>query len=60
LGSGLALEREGFPEDVRYLLLQIRKGRTYRAYLIFRGDVVKTLCVRVPGEQPVRPGDDMP
>jgi len=57
LACGLAHESRDFPEEVRHLLFQIRKGRSYRALFIVRGDVVKVLCVRAPGERPVGPGD---
>lgn len=60
LACGLAYESRFFPEPVRHLLFEVGKGRRYRALFIVREDIVKVLCVRAPGEKPVRPGDLAP
>jgi len=54
---GLAYENRYFSEEVRHLLFDVRKGRTYRALFIVQGDLVKILCIRAPGEKPVKPKD---
>ena len=59
LACGIAYESRFFPEELRHLLFEIRKGRTYRALFVVRGDVVKILAVRAPGEKPIRPDDLM-
>lgn len=59
LACGLAYESRFFPEPVRHLLFEVGRGRRYRALFIVRGDTVKVLCVRAPGERPVKP-DDLP
>src|SRR4051812_20287185 len=53
----LAPEDDEFDEDLRSVLFSTRKGRTYRALFVVRGDVVQILCVRGPGERPVKPED---
>jgi hypothetical protein len=55
LSCGLAFENGAFPEELRHLLFRVGKGRPYRALFVVRGDVVKVLCIRAPGERPVRP-----
>lgn len=54
---GLAPESDDFNDEVRHMLFGTRKGRTYRALFVVRGDLVQILCVRGPGEQPVKPDD---
>jgi plasmid stabilization system protein ParE len=54
---GLAYENHLFADELRHLLFEIRKGRRYRALFIVRGDVVKVLCIRAPGEKPVTPDE---
>ncbi len=54
---GLAYENRYFAEEIRHLLFRVGRRRRYRALFIVRGDVVKVLCVRAPGERPVRPED---
>lgn len=54
---GLAYENRHFPEEVRHLLFEVRKGKPYRALFIVRDDVVTILCLRAPGEKPVKPND---
>jgi plasmid stabilization system protein ParE len=51
----LAPESHRFPEVVRCMLFGTKKGRTYRALFVVRDDVVHILCVRGPGEKPVKP-----
>ena len=55
LACGIAYESRFFQEELRHLLFEIRKGRTYRALFVVRGDLVKILAVRAPGEKPIRP-----
>jgi len=57
LSSALAPEDDGFPEEVRQMLFKTRQGRTYRALFVIRVDSVHILCVRGPGERPVKPED---
>jgi hypothetical protein len=54
---GLAYENRHFADEVRHLLFEVSKGQIYRALFTVKGDVVKILCVRAPGEKPVRPKD---
>ena len=57
LSCGIAPESGDFPEQVRQMLFKTKRGRIYRALFVIRGDVVLVLCVRGPGERPVKPGD---
>jgi plasmid stabilization system protein ParE len=57
LSCGVAPESDDFPEEVRQMLFKTRRGRTYRALFVIRGDIVHILCVRGPGERPVKPED---
>ena len=57
LGCGLAYESDDFPEPVRHLLFEVRRGRRYRALFVVRDDVVTIFCIRAPGERPVQPGE---
>ncbi len=57
LSCGIAPESDDFPEEVRQMLFRTRHGRTYRALFVIRGDVAHILCVRGPGERPVKPED---
>jgi hypothetical protein len=41
-------------------IFRTRRGRTYRALFVIRGDIVQILCVRGPGEKPVKPEDIEP
>jgi plasmid stabilization system protein ParE len=54
---GPAYENRHFPVEVRHLLFQVWKGRPYRALFIVQDDVVKILCIRAPGEKPVKPNE---
>jgi hypothetical protein len=54
---GLAYENRYFPQEVRHLLFEVWKGKPYRALFIVQDDVVKILCIRAPGEKPVKPKD---
>jgi hypothetical protein len=54
---GLAYENRHFAHEVRHLLFEASKGQTYRALFTVQGDVVRILCIRAPGEKPVRPRD---
>jgi len=55
LSCGLAYEDRYFPDEVRHLLFEIRKGRPYRALFTIQGDRVRVLAIRAPGEKPVKP-----
>lgn len=55
-----AAESSELGEDVRELLFGTKKERTYRALFVVKADVVHILCVRGPGERPVRPEDVEP
>jgi hypothetical protein len=57
LSCGLAYENRDFPTDVRHLLFEAWKGKRYRALFIVENDVVRILCIRAPGEKPVKPTD---
>ncbi len=57
LSCGVAPESDDFPEEVRQMFFKTRRGRTYRALFVIRADIVHILCVRGPGERPVRPED---
>jgi plasmid stabilization system protein ParE len=57
LSCGLAYENRYFPQQVRHLLFEVWKGKPYRALFIVQDDVVKILCIRAPGEKPVKPKD---
>lgn len=57
LSCGLAYENRYFTEEVRHLLFKVWKGRPYRALFVMRDDVVIILCIRAPGEKPVKPRD---
>jgi hypothetical protein len=60
LSCGFAYENRYFPQEVRHLLFEVWKGRPYRALFIVQDDVVKILCIRAPGEKPVKPKDVAP
>ena len=57
LSCGLAPENDDFADEVRLMLFGTRRGRTYRALFVVRGDLVQILCVRGPNERPVKPED---
>jgi hypothetical protein len=57
LSCGLAYENHYFPIEVRHLLFEVHKGKPYRALFIVQDKVVKILCIRAPGEKPVKPKD---
>jgi len=42
---------------VRHLLFEVWKGKAYRALFIVQEDLVRVLCIRAPGEKPVKPKD---
>jgi hypothetical protein len=54
---GLAYESRYFREEIRHLLFEVWKGKPYRALFIMQADRVKILCIRAPGEKPVKPED---
>jgi plasmid stabilization system protein ParE len=54
---GFAFENSEFPDELRHLLFETRKGRVYRALFVVRDDVVKVLTIRAPDEKPIRPDD---
>lgn len=57
LACGIAHESRFSREELRHLLFEVRKGRSYRALFVVRGDIVKILAIRAPGEKPIRPDD---
>ena len=57
LACGLAYENRHFPEEMRHLLFFVNPRKKYRALFFVRSDVVHVLCIRAPGEKPVRPKD---
>jgi plasmid stabilization system protein ParE len=57
LACGLAYEKRYFSEELRHLLFFVNPRRKYRALFFVRGNVVHVLCIRAPGEKPVRPKD---
>ena len=57
LSCGLAYENRYFPTEVRHLLFEVWKGKPYRALFVVQGEVVTILCIRAPGERPVKPKD---
>ncbi len=57
LACALAPENDDFDDEVRLMLFGTRRGRTYRALFVVRGDLVQILCVRGPSERPVKPED---
>jgi plasmid stabilization system protein ParE len=57
LTCGLAYENLDFREEIRHLLFEVAKRRVYRALFVVRGDQVKVLAVRGPGERPIEPAD---
>jgi len=54
---GLAYENRYFPVEIRHLLFEVWKGKPYRALFLVDEDHVRVLCLRAPGERPVRPAD---
>jgi plasmid stabilization system protein ParE len=54
LSCGLAPENDLFDDELRHMLFGTKKGRTYRALFVVRGNIVQILCVMGPGERPVR------
>ncbi len=46
-----------FSAEIRHLLFEVWKGKPYRALFSMEDDVVKVLCIRAPGEKPVKPKD---
>jgi plasmid stabilization system protein ParE len=57
LSCALAPENDDFDRELRHVLFRTRRGGTYRAIFVVQDDLVQILCVRGPGERPVRPGD---
>jgi plasmid stabilization system protein ParE len=57
LSCAIAAEAKDFPEELRCMLFGTKKGRAYRALFAVRGNVVHILCVRGPGEKPVKAKD---
>jgi len=57
LSCGLAPENDEFGEKLRHMLFGTKRGRTYRALFVISGEAVRILCVRGPGERPLRPHD---
>jgi hypothetical protein len=54
---GLAYENRFFPVEIRHLLFEVWKGKPYRALFSVQDDLVKVLCIRAPGERPLRSKD---
>ena len=54
---GLAYENRYFHGEVRHLLFEIRKGRSYRALFTIQDHRVRILAIKAPGERPIRPED---
>ena len=54
---GIAYESRNFPTEVRHLLFEVWKGKPYRALFCVQNDVVKVICIRAPGEKPVKAKD---
>ena len=54
---GLAYENRFFPTEIRHLLFEVWKGKPYRALFSVQDEVVQVLCIRAPGEKPVKPKD---
>lgn len=52
---GLAHENPDFPEELRHLIFWANSRRKFRALFVVRDEVAHILCVRAPGEKPVRP-----
>jgi plasmid stabilization system protein ParE len=57
LACGLAYENRYFSEELRHLLFFVNPRRKYKALFFVQGNVVHVLCIRAPGEKPVRPKD---
>ncbi len=57
LACGLAYENRYFSEELRHLLFFANPHKKYKALFVVRGDVVHILCIRAPGERPVKPFD---
>ena len=57
LSCGLAYENRFVAEEIRHLLFKVTKKRQYRALFVVRGDVVKVLAIRAPGEKPLNQDD---
>jgi hypothetical protein len=57
LSCGLAYENRYFPKEVRHLLFDVWKGKPYRALFVVQDDLVRILCIRAPGEKPVKSKD---
>jgi plasmid stabilization system protein ParE len=57
LSCGLAYENRYAQREVRHLLFEPTKGRTYRALFIVQEEAVRVLCIRAPGERPVKRKD---
>jgi len=51
LSCGLAYENFLMDEDLRHLLFGLRKGRSYRALFVVRGETVIILRIRAPGQR---------
>jgi plasmid stabilization system protein ParE len=54
---GLAYENRNSPIELRHLLFEVWKGKPYRALFCVQDDVVKIICIRAPGEKPVKAKD---
>jgi len=57
LSCGLAYENAFVDEELRHLLFGLRKGRSYRALFVVRGEIVTILRIRGPGQRTVSPED---
>lgn len=53
----LAPEDDEFEMEIRQLFFGTRRGAVYRALFAIQADLVQILCVRGPGQRPVRPED---
>lgn len=54
-GYGVAPESGSSPEVIRQFFFKTRRGWTYRALFVVRGDRVSVLHIRGPGQRVMRP-----
>ncbi|QEH34845.1 Plasmid stabilization system protein [Aquisphaera giovannonii] len=57
LTCGIAFEDRFFAVEIRHLLFEVWKRKPHRALFVIEEDVVRVLCIRAPGEKPVKPRD---
>jgi plasmid stabilization system protein ParE len=58
-GCGLAYEFRYFSEELRHLLFFANARKKYQALFVVRESAVHILCIRAPGQKPVKPQDIM-